>query len=62
MRRDTKAFPISTVKAVDTDTDTFEAVVSVFNNVDYHGDRIKPAISASWTKTAISTWSIARKI
>lgn len=42
MRRDTKAFPISTVKAVDTDTGTFEAVVSVFNNVDYHGDRIKP--------------------
>jgi len=45
--RHTKAFPITAIKAVDTDTGTFEAVVSVFNNVDYHGDRIIPGAFAN---------------
>src|SRR5438067_10676622 len=30
------------VKSVDTKTGTFTAIVSVFNNVDYGGDRMMP--------------------
>lgn len=45
--RHTKAFPITAIKAVDTEAGTFEAVVSVFNNVDYHGDRILPGAFAN---------------
>lgn len=45
--RQTKAFPITAIKAVDTNIGTFEAVVSVFNNIDLHGDRILPGAFAS---------------
>jgi hypothetical protein len=47
VRRDTKAFPITAIKAVDTEAGTFEAVVSVFSNVDLHGDRIIPGAFAN---------------
>lgn len=39
-RRETKAYPIAGLKAIDTDTGRFEAIVSVFGNVDLHGHRI----------------------
>ncbi len=42
-RRETKSFPIAGLKAVDTESGTFEAIVSVFGNVDYHGHRIDAA-------------------
>lgn len=41
-RRETKSYPIAGLKAIDTETGTFEAVVSVFGNVDLHGHRIDP--------------------
>lgn len=53
--RHTKAFPITAVKAVDTEAGTFEAVVSVFNNVDYHGDRIMPGAFAK----SLERWQAA---
>lgn len=40
MRRETKSYPIAGLKAVDTETGRFEAIVSVFGNVDLHGHRI----------------------
>lgn len=43
MRRETKSYPIAGLKAVDTETGRFEAVVSVFGNVDLHGHRIDAA-------------------
>lgn len=39
-RRHYAAFPISSVKADDDEAGTFEAIVSVFGNVDFAGDRI----------------------
>ena len=39
-RRHYAAFPITSVKADDGEAGTFEAIVSVFGNVDYAGDRI----------------------
>jgi len=39
-RRHYAAFPITSVKALDEDAGTFEAIVSVFDNVDFAGDRI----------------------
>lgn len=39
-RRETKSYPIAGLKSIDTDTGTFEAIVSVFGNVDLHGHRI----------------------
>lgn len=41
-RRETKSFAIAGLKAIDTEAGTFEAIVSVFGNVDYHGHRIAP--------------------
>lgn len=43
MRRETKSYPIAGLKAVDTETGRFEAIVSVFGNVDLHGHRIDAA-------------------
>lgn len=40
MSRHYAAFPITAVKSLDGEAGTFEAVVSVFNNVDLTGDRI----------------------
>ncbi len=40
MRRHYAAFPISSVKADDDEAGTFEAIVAVFGNVDFAGDRI----------------------
>lgn len=39
-----KSFPISKVKAIDAEEPdgTFEAIVSVFGNVDSYGDRVEP--------------------
>lgn len=42
MRRERKSYPIAGLKAIDTETGTFEAIVSVFGNVDLHGHRIAP--------------------
>lgn len=39
-RRETKSYPIAGLKAIDTETGQFEAIVSVFGNVDLHGHRI----------------------
>lgn len=39
-RRETKTYPIAGLKAIDTETGQFEAIVSVFGNVDLHGHRI----------------------
>lgn len=39
-RRHYAAFPISSVKADEDEAGTFEAIVSVFGNVDFAGDRI----------------------
>ncbi len=40
MSRHYAAFPITDVKAISDEDGTFEAVVSVFGNVDFAGDRI----------------------
>lgn len=40
IRRETKSYPIAGLKAIDTETGSFEAIVSVFGNVDLHGHRI----------------------
>ncbi len=47
---ETKQFPLTKVKAIDdtNDAGTFEAIVSVFNNVDGYGDRVEPG---AFTKT-----------
>jgi HK97 family phage prohead protease len=39
-RRETKSYPIAGLKSIDTETGAFEAIVSVFGNVDLHGHRI----------------------
>jgi Escherichia/Staphylococcus phage prohead protease len=43
-----KSFPVTSVKSVDGDdpAGTFEAVVSVFGNVDGYGDRVEPGAFA----------------
>jgi HK97 family phage prohead protease len=52
MRRHYAAFPISSVKADDDDAGTFEAIVAVFGNVDFAGDRIVEGAFA----TTIERW------
>lgn len=39
-RRETKSYPIAGLKAINAETGAFEAIVSVFGNVDLHGHRI----------------------
>lgn len=39
-RRETKSYPIAGLKAINTETGSFEAIVSVFGNVDLYGHRI----------------------
>lgn len=39
-RRETKTYPVAGIKSIDTVTGNFEAIVSVFGNVDLHGHRI----------------------
>jgi HK97 family phage prohead protease len=54
-RRETASFPIAGVKAVDVEAGTFEAIVSVFGNVDFHGHRIAAdAFDASLERWAAS--------
>ena len=40
-RRKIASLPIASVKAVDGEPGSFEAIVAVFDNVDFHGERIK---------------------
>lgn len=51
-RRHYAAFPISSVKADEDEAGTFEAIVSVFGNVDFAGDRI---VEGAFAKT-IEQW------